>query len=78
MSIVVDRIEGSWAVLLVDGEAHAVPRDALAPEAREGDTLDPRTLAPRVDDTARSRTEVAALQARLRRRKGRPPGGFDL
>lgn len=34
--IVIDRFEGSWAVLEMDGEIFEIPRKLLPPEAQEG------------------------------------------
>jgi hypothetical protein len=41
MYLIIDRFEGSWAVLEVpDGTVFNFPRSLLPPEAKEGDVLE--------------------------------------
>ncbi|HEY1016277.1 MAG TPA: DUF3006 domain-containing protein [Herpetosiphonaceae bacterium] len=76
MRAVLDRFEGDWAVLLLEGEPgeRAIPVTALPPGAREGDWLLVREeggelVALGRDDEARAAAEarIAAKLARLRR-----------
>ena len=69
--IVVDRIEGTFAVLEVDGAFVDFPLAALPEGAREGDVLT-FTRAPASD------AEAAARLARLKSRTRQGPGEFDL
>jgi Protein of unknown function (DUF3006) len=77
--VTVDRFEGELAILLVDGREVTRPRRELPPEAREGDVLDPETLAVDREATERLRDEVRQARKRARVGKKKPPtGNFDL
>lgn len=69
--IVVDRIEGTRAVLELGGETVDVPLAALPAGVKEGDVLE---LSVRTPDPA----EAQARLARLRARTTQGPGTFDL
>jgi hypothetical protein len=58
--LVIDRFEGSWAVVEYDGETFDMPRSLLPAAAKEGDTL---TLTLRVDpsDTAERKKKIENL-----------------
>ena len=43
MLIIVDRLEGDYAVLLEENQTREVPRQALAADIREGDAVFPDT-----------------------------------
>lgn len=60
-----DRFEGDFAVLLVEGQTLTVPRQILPPDATEGDYL---SLSMAVDKERRRAVEqkISELQDRLR------------
>ena len=69
--IVVDRVEGTRAVLEMDGELVDVPLSALPPGVKEGAVL----------AVSMGAADPAAAAARLARLKARTPPGkgeFDL
>jgi hypothetical protein len=70
--IVVDRIEGEFAVVEIGGAKVDVPLADLPPGVREGDRLAFTVLPPSPDD------EAAARLARLKARTPQGPGSFDL
>jgi len=72
MRIVIDRFEGDYAVLDVDGEMVDFPRRAVPADAKEGTILSWNI----VDDAE----VLKAAQERLDRLKKRSPQGnsFDL
>jgi len=74
----IDRFEGEWAVLDVDGQQVRRRRDTLARGAREGDVVDLETGEVDADATRALLDEVKA--ARAAANKGKPPssGNFDL
>ncbi|MGI6083091.1 MAG: DUF3006 domain-containing protein [Limnochordia bacterium] len=58
--LIIDRFEGSWAVVEYNGETFDIPRSLLPPEAKEGGTL---TVTFRVDhsETAERKKRVEKL-----------------
>ena len=58
--LIIDRFEGSWAVVEYNGEIFDIPRSLLPPEAKAGDTL---TVSFRMDheDTAERRKRIEKL-----------------
>lgn len=58
--LVVDRFEGSWAVVEYDGETFDIPRSLLPVEAKEGDTLT-LTLQVNPADTAERKKRIENL-----------------
>ncbi len=36
---IIDRFEGRWAIVEIDGEMKSIRRQLIPPEAREGDVL---------------------------------------
>ena len=62
-----DRFEGDWAVLELDGQVFNVPKFLLPPEAREGDAL---RLSLEVDpsSTRGQREKIRSLEDRLFRK----------
>ena len=73
--IVLDRVEGERAILLVDGQMIEVPVAVLPPGAREGDVL---RLVADAEATEARRTDAESRLARLRARGPQGPGSFDL
>lgn len=73
--IVVDRIEGQRAVLIVGAERVEVPRSALPEGAREGDVLKFVTDA---EARKSALTEAEARLARLKKRTPQGPENIDL
>jgi len=71
----VDRLEGSWAILLRDGQELRRRVRSLPEGIREGDVVDleTMTLAP----AERASLEQEVQEARDRAAKG-PKGSFDL
>mgnify|MGYP001558425594 CR=1 FL=1 len=69
--IVLDRVEGARAVLVVQGERIEWPLCALPPGAREGDIF----ALVRDDGATKSQKEDA--EARLARLRARGPQGPD-
>ena len=65
--LIVDRFEGDWAVLELDGQVFNVPRLLLPAEAREGDAL---RLSLEVDpsSTQDRREKIRSLEDRLFRK----------
>jgi len=68
---VIDRLEGEWAVLLVEGEGVRlnVPRQLLPAEWREGDWLR-LTLTREENTTQEHHTRVRELMEDLQPREG--------
>lgn len=73
--IVLDRVEGGRAVLVVDGERVDVPASVLPAGAREGDVL---ALLRDDDATKSQKDEAEARLARLRARGPQGPDTIDL
>lgn len=73
----IDRFEGAFAVLEVEGREQKAARSALPKDAREGDVIDLTTMT--VDRAAtealRRETEAANERANVNVQK---PGNFDL
>ncbi|MDR0965041.1 MAG: DUF3006 domain-containing protein [Myxococcales bacterium] len=61
----IDRIEGSQAVLLIDGKEVVVPCSQLPKGAREGVWLTPDMKAIDLELTEQIKRETAARRARL-------------
>ncbi len=79
--IVVDRIEGDYAVVQLGGRPVDVPLADLPAGVREGDQLAFQVLAASPDAAspdAASPDEAAARLARLKARTPQGPGSFDL
>jgi hypothetical protein len=76
--VTVDRFEGEFAVLLVDGREVKRPRGELPPQAREGDVLTPDMRAVDAEATERLRAEVRQAREQALAGKRPPPGDFDL
>ena len=74
--IVVDRIEGDYAVVELGGRRVDVPLAELPAGVREGDQLTFQVLAAAPD--AASLEEAAARLERLKARTPQGPGSFDL
>ncbi len=70
---VVDRVEGSTAVLEIAGTHVDWPLNALPPGTREG-----TKLCFTVDATEASQSELADAQARLERLRSTGPSGDDI
>jgi hypothetical protein len=74
MKAVVDRFEGEWAVLIVEGQPLNVLRDALPENLREGDCLvmeieDGQVVNAVIDEaeTEAARQRIEEKMERLRR-----------
>ena len=74
----IDRFEGEWAVLLVDGREERRRRDALPATAREGDVVDLATGKVDAQATEALRREVKAAREQAMAGKKGPTGNFDL
>ncbi len=75
LSIVLDRIEGSRAVVDIGGEVLDLPAAVLPPDAQEGSVL-VLVLAP--DATRDAITQAEARLARLETRTGELPDDIEL
>ncbi|HRY12737.1 MAG TPA: DUF3006 domain-containing protein [Syntrophomonadaceae bacterium] len=60
---IIDRFEGRWAIVEIDGEMKSIRRQLIPPEAREGDVLVLVRRRWQVDReaTAKLRQEVERL-----------------
>lgn len=78
MKASIDRFEGEYAVLIVDGREQRKKRSELEKGAREGDVVDLAT--GEVDEAATRRLLLEVKAARDKANKGKPPpsGNFDL
>ncbi len=70
MKATVDRLEGDWAVLAVDGREERRRRSELPQDAREGDTIDLETLT--VDRSSSEDLRQRIRQARKKLPRGSP------
>ena len=73
--IVLDRIEGDRAILLVDGQTIDLPASVLPAGSKEGDVL---RFAADPDATAARLNDAEARLARLRARSNQGSGSMDL
>lgn len=64
---IIDRFEGDFAVLEVDGEERPVPRALLPEDAKEGDRVDLETLKVDEAGTEALKDRVAAARARAKK-----------
>ncbi len=78
MKAVLDRFEGEIAVFDVKGKEKHVRRTLLPTGLSEGDVVDLATLTRDVTATRRAKARVTRKLAGLTRKKGAPPGDFDL
>lgn len=78
MKAPIDRFEGEWAVLQVDGREERRARKKLERGAREGDVIDLTT--GRVDRAATDelREQVRAARERAAAKNPHSGGSFDL
>jgi hypothetical protein len=75
---VIDRFEGEWVILEVDGQQRTLPRTAVPQDAREGEVVDLDTGQVDPAATERLREQVRQARARAAQTAKKPPGGFDL
>lgn len=78
MKAPIDRFEGEWAILDVDGKEQKRARKEIDAKAREGDVID---LATGKVDRAATRKlldEVQAARAKAAATKPHGGGSFDL
>lgn len=68
MSAIIDRFEGKFAVLEVDGAEKTVPRSDLPDDAREGDAIDLETMTIDRAGTTDAGTRLAAARARAKKK----------
>lgn len=62
--LIVDRFEGEWAVLELDGKTFNVPRSLLPETVREGDVLSLAFGVSKVETMSR-RAKIRDLENRL-------------
>ena len=72
---IVDRFEGEWVVLVVDGVEKRVPRAQLPSDVREGDVLDSVTLKVDAAATQQAKAELRATREKAFAGKSSKPGG---
>jgi hypothetical protein len=72
---IVDRVEGEWVVLEVEGQEVRRPRKTLAAGCGEGDVVNLETGEVDVEAT---REATAAAEAALDKSGPREGGSFDL
>lgn len=78
MKAVIDRFEGEWAVLEVDGRQEKRKRKDLDPNAREGDVIDLDTGKVDFIATEKLRLEVKAARDKAAAKNPHKGGSFDL
>jgi Protein of unknown function (DUF3006) len=76
--MVVDRIEGTVAVVEVNGTLVDIPLLGLPPGVKEGDLLEVRILPREEVAESAAAGEGAAVLERLKKRFPQGPDSFDL
>lgn len=76
--MVVDRIEGTVAVVEVNGTFVDIPLSGLPAGLKEGDRLEVRVLPREEIAGSEEMGEAAAVLERLKRRFPQGPDSFDL
>jgi len=78
MKAVVDRFEGEWAMLIVEGQPLNVLRDALPDNVREGDCLEIEIEEGQVVNAVIDQPETEAARQRIEEKMGQLRRGEHL